>query len=156
MNYTVEFSNGQKLEIINEYLNFNIKNEPVNGENTVYATFAGHEEEAVATMYYIDYLVESVELSNVDNYLTAYEYYNGRYGFFEAVDFSQNQSPCMVRCFMSHHIGMSFLAAVNCIYDNIMQKRFMADEKMQGCYSLLEEKIPSDVKSDKKKPCIHR
>lgn len=79
----------------------------------------------------------------------------GRYGFFEAVDFSHNQSPCMVRCFMSHHIGMSFLAAVNCLSDNIMQKRFMRDEEMQGCYSLLEEKIPSDAKT-KKKPCIYR
>lgn len=76
----------------------------------------------------------------------------GRYGFFEAVDFSVSKSPYMVRCFMSHHIGMSFLAAVNCLYDNIMQKRFMSDKDMQGGISMIEEKIPSD----KRKPRINR
>ena len=84
--YTVVFSNGVKYEFPCETLVFKIKTEPVNGENTVYATFAGYEEEAVATMYYIDYFVESVELSNVDNYLKAYEYYNGRYGFIDYND----------------------------------------------------------------------
>ena len=32
---------------------------------------------------YDDYIVESIELSNVDYYLDAYEFYNGRYSFID-------------------------------------------------------------------------
>lgn len=77
----------------------------------------------------------------------------GRYGFCEAVDFSEkrrdNRSFRIVRSYMSHHIGMSFLAAVNCLCDNLMQKRFMNDDFMAGKSDLLNEKIPSDEKVHK-------
>ncbi|MBQ8763110.1 MAG: hypothetical protein IJZ07_03305 [Clostridia bacterium] len=79
--YIVVFSNGYEIEVESKSLYFTMKNEPVNGTNTVYATFAGYEKPTEATIYYIDYFVESVELSNVEYYLNAYEFYNGRYGF---------------------------------------------------------------------------
>ena len=81
--YTVVFSNGEKIEADCETLVFTMKSEPVNGVNTVYATFAGYEKAIESTMYYVDYFVESVELSNVDYYLDAYEFYNGRYSFID-------------------------------------------------------------------------
>lgn len=74
----------------------------------------------------------------------------GKYGFCEAIDFNKKRTEKqpfrIVRSYMSHHIGMSFLAADNCISDNIMQKRFMNDDMMAGKSSLLNEKIPSDEK----------
>lgn len=77
----------------------------------------------------------------------------GKYGFCEAIDFTKkrtdSQKFCTVRSYMSHHIGMSFLAAANCISDNIMQKRFMRDDMMAGKKSLLEEKVPTDEKVSK-------
>lgn len=83
--YTIEFSNGKKLEAIDDYLEFELENAPVNGENTVILNFAEYREETTATLYYIDYFVEDIEISNADEYLTAYEYYNGRYGFYPYV-----------------------------------------------------------------------
>lgn len=83
VDYSVIFSNGEKLEFEDVCLSFRMKDEPVNGKNTVYATFTGFEQEETATFYYIDYIVESIELSNVDYYLDAYEFYNGRYSFID-------------------------------------------------------------------------
>ena len=79
--YTVEFSNGETVEAVDSSLEFKIESKPVNGENTVYMTFANYEEEKKVNLYYIDSLVESIELSNVEDYLTGYEYYDGSYYF---------------------------------------------------------------------------
>lgn len=73
----------------------------------------------------------------------------GQYGFFEAADYTANDNSkgySCVKSFMSHHVGMSFLSASNALFDNIMQKRFMADDRMAGGRSLLYEKIPSDAR----------
>ncbi len=71
----------------------------------------------------------------------------GRYGFYEAVDFSpertEGEDYNIVRSYMSHHVGMSIIAVANTLYDNIFVKRFMSDEKMQSAKILLEEKLPS-------------
>lgn len=83
VDYSVVFSNGEKFEFEDTYLSFRMKDEPVNGKNTVYALFAGFEQEEEATFYYIDTIVESIELSNVDYYLDAFEFYNGRYSFID-------------------------------------------------------------------------
>lgn len=69
----------------------------------------------------------------------------GRFGFFEAVDFTpertENQGYCVVKTFMAHHIGMSLLSVLNALKDNILQKRFMLDEEMSAGEFLLHEKI---------------
>ncbi len=72
----------------------------------------------------------------------------GRYGFYEAADFSEERTggeAAAVRSFMSHHIGMSMIAAVNTLKDDIFVKRFMRDVYMNSAKSLLEEKISSDI-----------
>ena len=71
----------------------------------------------------------------------------GRYGFYEAVDFSRERTEgedyLIVRSYMSHHVGMSIIAMANTLLDNIFVKRFMADMSMKSAKVLLEEKIPS-------------
>ncbi len=71
----------------------------------------------------------------------------GRFGYCEAADFTYSRlsegvrfEP--VRCYMSHHIGMSMLAVDNLLNRNIMQRRFMRDTKMGAFRELLEEKVP--------------
>lgn len=73
----------------------------------------------------------------------------GVYGFYEALDFTKNRgtpSPLAVRSYMSHHVGMSMVAANNFLGGNIMQKRFMSDRHMTRAKSLLDEKIQTDSK----------
>ncbi len=64
----------------------------------------------------------------------------GKYGFYEAVDFSDRKNPETVKSYMSHHIGMSMTGSANCIFDGCMKKRFMQDKKTASKASLLEEK----------------
>ncbi len=68
----------------------------------------------------------------------------GKYGFYEAVDFTKNRKIgeySVIRSYMAHHVGMSMLAADNLLNGRCMQKRFMRDSRMKGAESLLEEKI---------------
>ena len=73
----------------------------------------------------------------------------GRCGFYEAADFTaerlDGQDYAVVRSYMAHHVGMSMLCIANLLLDNIVQKRFMSDEKMAGAVSLLQEKIPAEA-----------
>ncbi len=72
----------------------------------------------------------------------------GKYGFYEAADFTKGRNSgefSVVRSFMAHHVGMSFLSVANLLKDNCMQKRFMSDGFMQGAKSLLEEKAQTDL-----------
>ncbi len=77
----------------------------------------------------------------------------GKYGFCEAVDFTKkrcrNRNYSVVRSYMSHHIGMSFIAAANAVFENTFRKRFISDDSMLAKESLLMEKIPSDAKIGK-------
>lgn len=70
----------------------------------------------------------------------------GGFGFYEAVDFTKERTEgehyAVVRCYMSHHIGMSLTAIANTVFDNIFVKRFMSDGDMSSARSLLNEKIP--------------
>ena len=71
----------------------------------------------------------------------------GKFGFYEAIDFtasrlSRNSKRSLVRSFMSHHQGMSFLAFSYFLHDRPMQKRFVADPQFQATLLLLQERIP--------------
>ena len=74
----------------------------------------------------------------------------GSCGFYEAVDFTRertlSQDFAFVRSYMSHHIGMSIISCVNALCGCVMQKRFMRNEQNAGAKSLLEEKVPTDVR----------
>jgi cyclic beta-1,2-glucan synthetase len=71
----------------------------------------------------------------------------GRFGFYEAVDYTpsrlpRRQSSAVVRSFMAHHVGMSFLSLAYLLLDRPMQKRFEADPLFQATTLLLQERVP--------------
>ncbi len=72
----------------------------------------------------------------------------GQYGFYEAADFTEERCGGeyrIVRSFMAHHVGMSLAAAVNALFQNRMQKRFLRDHAMGSAQEFLQEKVAKDV-----------
>ncbi len=77
----------------------------------------------------------------------------GEFGFYEAVDAVPSRvgsRPSVVKSFMSHHLGMSFIACANAVYDDIFVKRFMSDVQMKAVSELLKEAVPADARVIKK------
>jgi cellobiose phosphorylase len=77
----------------------------------------------------------------------AAEGYIGKYGFFEAIDYTpsrqrRGQSSAVVRAFLAHHEGMSLLSLAYLLLDRPMQKRFESDPQFQATTLLLQERIP--------------
>ncbi|MEM8873289.1 MAG: glucoamylase family protein [Planctomycetota bacterium] len=71
----------------------------------------------------------------------------GRCGFFEAVDFTPSRIPrgqdkAVVRSWMAHHSGMSFLSLLYLLKGTPMQRRFLADPQLRSVDLLLQEKTP--------------
>jgi cyclic beta-1,2-glucan synthetase len=71
----------------------------------------------------------------------------GRFGFFEAIDYTparqrRGQPRALVRAFMAHHQGMSLLALAWTLCDRPMQRRFESDRLFQAVMPLLQERIP--------------
>ncbi len=71
----------------------------------------------------------------------------GRYGFFEAVDYTPNRLPrgkenAVVKTFMAHHQGMSLLSFAHVLLDKPMQRRFMSVPNLKATTLLLQERIP--------------
>jgi cyclic beta-1,2-glucan synthetase len=65
----------------------------------------------------------------------------GAYGFYEAADFTAGSGkPALVREWMAHHQGMSLLAILNLLSDNIVQRWFHANPHLQATELLLHEK----------------
>ncbi|HTE82014.1 MAG TPA: glycosyl transferase, partial [Reyranella sp.] len=74
----------------------------------------------------------------------------GRYGFFEALDFTpsrlpEGQAQAVVRAYMAHHQGMTVVAIANALLDGIMRTRFHAAPIVQATELLLQERTPRDV-----------
>ena len=75
------------------------------------------------------------------------EGFEGKYGFYEAIDYTpsrlpRGQSSAVVRSFMAHHQGMSFLSLAYLLLDRPMQKRFEAEPVFQATMLLLQERVP--------------
>src|SRR5690348_279545 len=74
----------------------------------------------------------------------------GRYGYYEAVDFTPSRVPeeagwAIVQAFMAHHQGMSIVAIADALLDGRMRARFHADPMVQATELLLQERVPRDV-----------
>jgi cyclic beta-1,2-glucan synthetase len=78
----------------------------------------------------------------------------GRYGFYEAVDFTPSRVPqkeggrergVVVRCYMAHHQGMTIVSIANALADGRMRERFHSDVTVQATDLLLQERTPRDV-----------
>jgi cyclic beta-1,2-glucan synthetase len=63
----------------------------------------------------------------------------GAYGFYEAVDFMTPGKPQLVREWMAHHQGMSLLAILNLLHDNVVQTWFHSNPIVQSTELLLHE-----------------
>jgi cyclic beta-1,2-glucan synthetase len=79
------------------------------------------------------------------------EGFEGDYGFYEAIDYTESrvptgQSSAIVHSFMAHHQGMSLLAFASHLLGQLMQKRFDSIPQVQATMLLLEERIPKATK----------
>ena len=65
----------------------------------------------------------------------------GAYGFYEAADYQKSlKQPELVREWMAHHQGMSLLAVLNLLHNNIAQEWFHANPNLKASELLLHEK----------------
>ncbi|HEY4309657.1 MAG TPA: glucoamylase family protein [Pirellulales bacterium] len=74
----------------------------------------------------------------------------GRYGFYEALDYTtarvgRGQPYSVVRSFMAHHQGMSFLAFAYELLKRPMQRRFESYAPFQATELLLHERVPKTI-----------
>ncbi len=74
----------------------------------------------------------------------------GRYGFYESIDYTrerlpQDQDHSVIRAFMAHHQGMSFISLLNLLQGDRMEQRFHSDPVVQATELLLQERIPIGV-----------
>ncbi len=73
---------------------------------------------------------------------------SGDYGYYDAVDFSRRGGPgggtgTVVRVYLAHHQGMSFLALGNFLHGNPLRRHFHADARVRAVEPLLHERIPT-------------
>ena len=73
--------------------------------------------------------------------------FEGAFGLYEAIDYTASRVPtgetsAVVRSFMAHHQGMSFLSFASRILNQKMQNRFESIPMIRATVLLLEEKIP--------------
>ncbi len=71
----------------------------------------------------------------------------GRYGFYEAIDYTPSRLPrgqtsVVVRSFMAHHQGMTLLSLAQLLLDRPMQRRFESTPSFRASLLLLQERIP--------------
>jgi cyclic beta-1,2-glucan synthetase len=73
--------------------------------------------------------------------------FEGRYGFYEAIDYTpthlpHGQTKAVVKSFMAHHQGMSLISLGALLLDRPMQRRFESDPSFQAIMLLLQERVP--------------
>ncbi len=73
--------------------------------------------------------------------------FEGRYGFYEAIDYTtsrliRKQKKSVIKSFMAHHQGMSFLSIAYLLFDKPMQQRFEYDVQVKATLLLLQERVP--------------
>jgi cyclic beta-1,2-glucan synthetase len=64
----------------------------------------------------------------------------GRFGFYEAADYTQGKEAELVRSWMAHHQGMCLLALTNLLKDDIVQDWFHNTPRVRASELLLHEK----------------
>jgi cyclic beta-1,2-glucan synthetase len=80
----------------------------------------------------------------VGNLRNMQEYgWTGRYGFYEAIDYSGGDGGEPVRMWMAHHQGMTLLAIANLLFDNPLRRYFHSEPHVMATELLLHERIPA-------------
>jgi cellobiose phosphorylase len=105
-------------------------------EDTVIAPYAS----VMALMVAPEKAYENLELLNKKGL-------QGRYGFYEAIDYTpsrlpRGQSSAIVYSFMAHHHGMSLLSLAYLLQEKPMQKLFESEPQFKATLLLLQERIP--------------
>jgi cyclic beta-1,2-glucan synthetase len=134
--------NARDVEFTYQYSNFGVPGLGLKrglSENTVIAPYAT----ALAAMVDPESATRNFEL------LTAVGA-RGRYGFYEALDYTHSRIPegakvAIVRAYMAHHQGMTIVAIANALLDGKMRARFHAEPSIQASELLLQERAPRDV-----------
>ncbi|HTV49120.1 MAG TPA: glucoamylase family protein [Phycisphaerae bacterium] len=85
----------------------------------------------------------------------------GRFGYFEAVDYTPSRMPAgqkrvVIRSFMAHHQGMSLLSLVYLLLGRPMQRRFLANPQFKAIELLLHERVPKVAPIDRRTAKIER
>ena len=136
--------NARDLELTYQYSNFGVPGLGLKrglGENRVIAPYAT----GLASM--ID---PSAAVTNFKRLATMGA--RGRYGYYEAVDFTPTRVPegerfALVRAYMAHHQGMTIVAIANAVFDGAMRERFHAEPIIRATELLLQERVPREVAS---------
>ena len=134
--------NARDLEFTYQYSNFGVPGLGLKrglGENLVVAPYAT----ALAAM--VDPRGAAANLMRL-----ARDGARGRYGFYEALDYTPIRLPAgervaVVRAFMAHHQGMTIVATADALLHGAMRERFHADPLIQATELLLQEPAPRDV-----------
>jgi cyclic beta-1,2-glucan synthetase len=134
--------NARDLELTYQYSNFGLPDLGLKrglAENVVVAPYAT----ALATM--VNPLAAARNFERL-----AYIGARGRYGFYEALDFTPMRVPegdkvALVRAFMAHHQGMTIVAIADALLASTMRARFHAEPIVQATELLLQERTPRDV-----------
>ena len=138
--------NARDLEFTYQYSNFGVPGLGLKrglGENAVIAPYAT----ALATM------VEPASATHNFKRLASAGA-RGRYGFYEALDYTRSRLPedkscAVIRAFMAHHQGMTVVAIANALLNGEMRTRFHAEPAIQATELLLQERTPRDVAADR-------
>lgn len=72
----------------------------------------------------------------------------GKYGFYEAMDFTESRvgrMPERVETYMAHHIGMSLVGCVNALRDELFVRRFTRRKEISAYLPLLENGLPRSI-----------
>ncbi len=75
---------------------------------------------------------------------------SGRYGFYEALDFTRSRLPddntvAIIRNYMAHHQGMTIVAIANTLQHGLMRTRFHREPMIQASELLLQERMPRNI-----------
>jgi cyclic beta-1,2-glucan synthetase len=109
------------------------------GQNLVISPYST----ALAAMYYPKLALENFEaLAKLDAL--------GKYGFYEAIDFTASRIPeskklAIVQNYMAHHQGMSIIALGNVIFKGNMRHRFHNIPEIRAAELLLQERTPHTI-----------
>ncbi len=134
--------NARDLEFTYQYSNFGVPGLGLKrglGNNTVIAPYAT----ALASMVDPPAAVRNFERLEAIGA-------RGRYGFYEALDFTPTRVPdgdqvAIVHAFMAHHQGMTITAIADALLDGVMRSRFHSEPIIQATELLLQERVTRDV-----------
>ena len=88
---------------------------------------------------YSSFLAMTVDgRKSFDNLAKLSENFYGKYGFFEAIDFSKNKA---VRSFMAHHLGMSLVALTDVLKSGYFSELYFDCAQTKSSQSLLTEPV---------------